>query len=367
MTTTTEQPLPQLSDEAITGSLSGRFGALLVLGCTAAVILWSAHAGYWAFSDAWVAPLHLSPDSDAVLYVRQQLTRETAERARLEAEVSRLDGQLGALSTALERLGKLRSSSSSAMQWQASVHAGEAGTFQSVLDTLQQQRAQLEGLHRAQAEVTGRAQQDLQSGLIERHEYTKHEQALRSAAAALADNQRLIDETLQRKRVASVSSSAYRAKLKAGNVISAKGSQGELPQAMQFQESEIRLELELQKLDAEHRSTGQLRAVAQDSLDKQHALLEELKAKPLHRAVERSVDLAFVPYSQLEGVKPGVSVIACDFGVFRCRKVGQVTEVLSGEVVAEGATRELNRGVYVVLELEESAAIKERLLRLRKS
>ena len=85
----------------------------------------------------------------------------------------------------------------------------------------------------------------------------------------------------------------------------------------------------------------------------------------MRRASEQSLDLAFVPYSQLEKVKPGRQVIACDLGVFRCRTVGAVSEMLPGEVVAEGIGRELNRGVYAVLKLRDAEAVKEKLLRVR--
>lgn len=368
MSTTTETLTVPSDDTTTAPGLSGRLGALAVLGITAAGLLWAAHAGYRAATDAWVAPLRLSPQSDAVIQVRQRMTREDGERARLEAEVARFDAELAAMASALERLGNLRTSATAAMKWQASVHAGEAGSYQAVLDTLRRQRDQLQALHRSQLQITTRAEEDLKAGLIDRHEFTRHEQALRSTAAALADNERLIEENEQRRQVASSSSRAYRAKLR-GEVVPASGaaSKGELPQVMQLQENDIRLELELQKLDAEQRSLRQLRAAAQEALDKQRVLLEELKAKPLYRAVAATIDLAFVPYEQLPGVAPGARVIACEFAVFRCRDVGQVTEIVPGEVVAEGASRELTRGVYVMLKLDDPEAVREKLLRLRKS
>jgi hypothetical protein len=360
-----------LSDEEVSlkDRVLGRLAALLILSCTAAGLAWAGRAGFEAVTDAWVAPLHLSPHSEAVMQVRHRLTRETGELARLEAELLRFDGELVALERGLERLGKLKSSSGDAMKWQAAVHEEEVGSVDAVLRSLKQQRSDLQALHDNQKKMTQDAAEDLNSGVIDKLEYTKHTQSLRSIAAALSENQRLIEESEQRRRVAAVSSRGLRAKLTGGDVKVARGAaplpEGEMPQAVQLQEHEVRLALELEKLESEQRSIKNLRGVAQEALDKQRAVLDDLKARPLFRATQDDIDLAFVPYSQLDIVKPGGEVIACDFGVFRCHSVGRVKEVLAGEVVAEGMGRELNRGLYAVLELHSPEAIKEKLLRVR--
>ena len=94
-------------------------------------------------------------------------------------------------------------------------------------------------------------------------------------------------------------------------------------------------------------------------------LLDEIQARPLYRAMHTSTDVAFVPYDDLDGVVPGARVMACVWGLFSCHDVGRVTEILPGEVVTEDPWGDLARGQFIVLDLDEPGAIREKVLRVR--
>ena len=55
---------------------------------------WLGREVYFVITVSWIAPLHLSPDSDGVAALRMQRQRQLAELARLDAEVTRVDGEL---------------------------------------------------------------------------------------------------------------------------------------------------------------------------------------------------------------------------------------------------------------------------------
>jgi hypothetical protein len=138
-----------------------------------------------------------------------------------------------------------------------------------------------------------------------------------------------------------------------------------MPEIAASQEHAARAELELMRLAAERRNLQALRRVAEQGLREQRELLGELQARPLYRAIKQSVDVAFVPYDQLDGVHPGARVLACVWGLILCEDVGRVTEVLQGEVSTLDPWGEPARGQYAIVDLDAPAAIREKSLRIR--
>jgi len=342
-----------------------RMLSVVLLGCLAVGVGWVGWTGYWVFADSYVAPLNLSPNNDRVLQVKLRLNRHTSELARLEAELSRIDGEIAAIDQAIETLSKLSGAPRDSMTWAASVRAEQSQTIDQMVDNLRHQRKLLRRLHRRQSSLTEQARRDLEAGMIERTEMQRQEQALDSLALSLAENQRQLDEALMRHRDASLTSQAYRQGL--GETVPADTDMpgGQLPDVAAGQEHEARLAIELIRLESERRGLQALRAPAVERLDTERRLLEELEARPLYRAIEASTDIAFVPYDELDSVAPDSRVVACVWGLFSCRDVGRVAEVLPGEVVSEDPWGELARGHYAILDLGDAEAIREKLLRVR--
>ena len=101
-------PIPApAADAALATSWSGRLFALSLLVATIGGLGWLGREVYFVATDSWIAPLHLSPDSDGVAALRMQRQRQLAELARLDAEVTRIDGELTAINAAVVRLDKL--------------------------------------------------------------------------------------------------------------------------------------------------------------------------------------------------------------------------------------------------------------------
>ena len=75
--------------------------------------------------------------------------------------------------------------------------------------------------------------------------------------------------------------------------------------------------------------------------------------------------MAFVPYTQIQGVEAGSTLISCAWTLFRCRTVGRVAEVLPGEVITQDPWGTMARGQYAILELSDHAAAREKVLRAR--
>lgn len=64
----------------------------------------------------------------------------------------------------------------------------------------------------------------------------------------------------------------------------------------------------------------------------QDKILVSLHDSPYLKAAQGRVTIAFVPYDNLEKVRPGTSLYGCEWGLVRCSYVGKIVSILDGEV-----------------------------------
>lgn len=358
--TTTSEVSP-VSDVQPGRSWAGRVLALTLLAATLSALAWGSVQVYHLLTDAWIAPLRLSPDSDAVAQLRMQHQRHLAELSRLDAEITRLDGELEAIDAAVDKLSALRGSAQATLTWQAEQSRVEAGGLDTVTTLLERQRALLVKLLDRQHQLVARARDDLAAGVIDRTAVDREEQVGDQLALELTEIERqLADAKVRRTHTRS----ALRA-LRAGTGQGDAPAVGQMPEVAAGVEHAARVEVELQRLLAEARGQRALRAVAVASVAAQRELLAELESRPLYRAMSAATDIAFVPYDQLAGVRPGARIVDCVWGVVHCHQVGRIAEVLPGEVVTQDPWGELARGQYAILALDDADAVRERVLRVR--
>ena len=142
---------------------------------------------------------------------------------------------------------------------------------------------------------------------------------------------------------------------------------GLIPEFATSADRDVRVELEIIKLQAERRSLIAERATAIDGITRMQDIFKQLKDRPIYRAIQARTDVGFVPYTQLEGVQAGADLVECKWILFRCSVVGRVSEVLSGEVIAQDPWSDVARGQYAILDLSDREASKEKVLRVRKA
>jgi len=338
-------------------TLFARVCALGMLVATLGVFAWAGMTLYYALSDSWVAPLRLSPQSDVVTSLRLQYERNLAELARIDAEVSRLDGELVAIDDAHKRLEMLRGAANATLMWQADVTRVESTGLATTAALLRRQRDQLAQVQVRQQGILARARKDLAAGLIDVSVMDREEQVADRLAVEITDVERQLAETKLKKSHARTTLQA----LDKRDLMATS----RMPEVVEGNERDMRIEIELQRLGAEARGHRALRSAAVANLGNQRALLSELEARPLYRAMKSTTDVAFVPYDQLAGVTRGANVLACTWGVFACHAVGTIAEIMPGEVVTQDPWGELARGQYVVLKLDDKDAVYERVLRVR--
>ena len=138
-----------------------------------------------------------------------------------------------------------------------------------------------------------------------------------------------------------------------------------MPELATRQEQMIRLDLEITRLKSENRSKAAQKTALADRVAKIDELAAQLKTRPAFLATQRSLDVAFVPYTQMSGVEPGAPVYSCLFGLFLCKDVGRVSDVVPGEVAMTDPWGNPSRGLYAVLNLTDRESAKSKTLRVR--
>jgi hypothetical protein len=337
-------------------SLAGRVLALGLFAATVGGLAWVAEQGYYVLTDAWIAPLHLSPDNDSIGQLRLAHQHELDELARVDAEVTRLDGELSAIDAAVQKLGEFRATANKTIAWQAEQSRVEASGIDETVKHLRKQYDAVSALYARQQDVVAHAQADLDAGMVDRTQLDRELQTRDQLAVEMTDLDRQISEA------------EYKGKETLSELHALRGgkSVGQMPEIAVGDEHTARIDIEIQRLEAEARGDRALRAVAISSAASERALLHELEGRPLYRAMTAATDVAFVPYTQLDKLSKGARVVDCVWSVFACHDVGRVEDVLPGEIVTQDPWGEMARGQYAVLKLDDPDAVHERVLRVRR-
>jgi hypothetical protein len=251
-------------------------------------------------------------------------------------------------------LRELKRTSSDALHWTSKMTSQKASVSAAEIEALQSQKRVIGDMLAEQQDLTERAQRDVEAGLITRSEYARQQQALSQVQLALLDNTR----AMSRGQSAMAESQYARQAL-------AEESAPQMPELVTRQEQMIRVDLEIVRIDAERRAKAAQRDALVERVAQVDEMVQQIEERPLFRALEQDLELAFVPYTQLAGVAPGAQVYTCVWGLFWCRAVGSVSQMVPGEIVQADPWGSQVRGEYVVLSLSDHDAARAKTLRIR--
>jgi hypothetical protein len=126
-----------------------------------------------------------------------------------------------------------------------------------------------------------------------------------------------------------------------------------------------RSRLALARAEADMQGLAESLAALESAIARYEGLIASIRSSPWMEALERNLTVAFVPYDNLDAVRPGQPLYACAVSLVWCRPVGLVRQALQGEVTVKHPVRQLLlRGVMVELELPEPRHAREELLHL---
>jgi hypothetical protein len=340
--------------EPLSSGLGTRLGALAALCGVASLVAYGGYTVYACARDSFAVPTILSPSSEVVAQTTLKLGELHVERVRALAEIEGIDADLSGAEQALGRLRELKRTSSDALHWTSRMTSQKANVSAAELEALQSQKRVISDMLAEQQELTSKAQKDVAAGIISRSDFARQQQALSQIQLALLDNER----AMSRGHSALVESQLARQAID-------EETAPQMPELVTRQEQMIRVDLEIVRIEAERRAKVAQRDALVERVAQVDEMVQQIEERPLFQAVEGDLELAFVPYTQLDGVSPGAGVYSCLWGLFWCREVGSVSAMVPGEVVQADPWGSQVRGEYVVLNLHEHEAARAKTLRIR--
>jgi len=327
-------------------ALSGLLSGLGYAGLTA----------YHAINDSFVAPIILSPDNDLVIQSKLSLSRLEAERRAIEARIEENEAGADAAQASVERLEAFQGSAARALDWSMEVTAKQEQLGERDLQRIAEQEALVDGMTVHQKEVVATVEKNVADGLAHRADLEREQQTLDQLHLTALQSERERVATEIQLHAASLAQKAMR------------GGNGRLatPEMVARQDQLVRVELDLFKLRAERSTKRSLVRADREELTKIDELVTQMKSRPIFRAIAGSQNVAFVPYTQLDGVHAGAAVYHCAvWGVFGCNPVGKVAQLLPGEVAMQDPWGTPMRGQYALLDLLRPEAAQAKVLRVR--
>jgi hypothetical protein len=334
-----------------------RLFSLAALSAFGVFIFYAGLAAYQTICDSFIAPIILSPDSDLVIQSKLNLLRLLAERKALDVSIEESQGAIKAADQGLTKLRELEASVPKGLQWSDTITSNTLDLNSSDVQLIAKQKTLLDDNIVSQEAYVEEMKRNLEVGLVRKIDYIREKVELG----------RLRIATLQkdRERLA-IDAQSHQSSL-AQEALRHKSSKMAMPEILAGRDQLVRLEVESLKLQQEKRvKNAELRA-AREQASTLDQMIAQMKGRPVFRAIGGEQNIAFVPYTQIEGVVRGASVFECRvWGIFSCRKVGNVIELLPGEVALQDPWGTPARGQYAALQLAEKSAAKAKVLRVRR-
>jgi len=346
--------LPELDTAKPESVFSTRMSALAVLGAVVLGMSYGIYSVYTASRDAFVVPTILSPSSDAVVSTKLRLGELRVERVRAVGDLEGVEADLAGADQALAQLTELKRTTGGARHWTTRITSQKARESAAELSALSDQKQVLANMLASQRDLTNKARKDFEAGLIARAEYARQEQYLNEMRLQVLDNGR----AQFRGESAQVETNLAQQAL-------TRSDAPQMPELVNRQEQLIRVDLEVVRLDSEKRAKNAERDALVERIAQIDEMVEQIEERPFFQALDKDLELAFVPYTQLEGITAGAEVYDCLWGVVWCSSVGKVSERVPGEVVQADPWGSSTRGEYVVLALTDHGAAHAKTLRIR--
>jgi hypothetical protein len=311
------------------------FGILTII--VVVLIGYIATQAFFFMSSSWIVPVAVSPTDERVVAVQAQLVEQQNSRDRIADELKQAERAIAvqqrfqlefakAIKSDLEgrklALGRVRSLANAASTTRKAIRSQNTAYARSSRRKMAEEYAA--GLIDRNSMLSGNYQ--LAQISTSNLSLAERQAEFETRAAELEAQTRSLDAILHDAETQS-------------NV------------ALSYEVLRIKQEYESSKLDLAR--SVEVRDTLKANLERQDKVVKALRQSVYLRAVNDGATVAFVPYSNMSNVAKGKALYACKLGMVFCRKVGEVLDVLQGEVQFKHPHRDKTlRGNVVELKLD---------------
>jgi hypothetical protein len=332
---------PKLDRQKWSGRVVNAYRALGFVILTIIVIVLIGYlitTAFFYMSNSWIVPMAISPTDEKVVSLQSQLAERQTTRDRTAAELDQAERAIAVQQEFQLEFAKAIKSDlegrKAALKRMYELSSIAAST-----------RAQIKRSNSAYAsQQQKRMAEEWRAGLIDRDAMLNGKfqiAQINGSNLSLAERQaeyetRAADLDAQTRSLEALLSSTA------------------TEDALSYDVLKIKQEYEASRLETQR--AIQNRDMLKSALEREDKLLESLEKSSYLKAIADEAHVAFVPYSNLEHVKKGEPVYGCWLTMVFCSKVGNVVDVLPGEVQFKHPTRDkMLRGQMVELKLEDEA------------
>lgn len=315
------------------------FGILTVI--VFVLIGYIATTAFFYVSDSWVVPMAVSPTDEKVVAQQAQLAEQQHARDRLADELNQAERAIAAQQTFQAEFAR-------AIRSDLEGRKLALGRLRELAGAAAATRTAIKHQSSAYAQASRRRMAaEYAAGLIDRDRMLSGKFQLAqitSSNLSLAERQAELDT-----RAADLETEARSLEAILGHA----ETSGDV--ALSYEVLRIKRELESSKLDLAR--SVESRDTLKAALERQDRLLAALRQSAQLRALRDGATVAFVPYGNLSNATKGTSLYACKVAMVFCYHVGEVLEVLPGEVQFKHPHRDKQlRGQLVELKLDADDA-----------
>ncbi|HWO19379.1 MAG TPA: hypothetical protein VNO30_11405 [Kofleriaceae bacterium] len=299
-----------------------------------------ASTAYYYMSDSWLMPMAVTPTDERVVSLQAQLAEQQNTRDKLADELQQSERAILAQQAFQADFAK-------AIRSDLEGRRLALGRIRELATTASRTRAAIKSQNSAYANASRqRMQQEYAAGLIDRN-------AMLSGKYQIAQITSSNLSLAERQAEFETRAAELEAQTRSLDAILANAGDGS--PALSYEVLRIKQEYEASRLDLA--KSMEARSTLKSALARQDKIVAAIQQSAYLRALRDKASVAFVPYSNLENAGKGTSLYACKLGMLFCYNVGEVLEVLPGEVQFKHPQRErMLRGQLVVLRLDKDDA-----------
>lgn len=302
-----------------------------------------AQTAFFYLSDSWVVPSAVSATDEKVVTLQAQLAEQQTARDRIADELNQAERVIAAQQTFQAEFAR-------AIKNDLAGRKAALGRIRALANAAASTRASIKSQNAAYARASRRKMaEEYAAGLIDRNGMLSGKFQLAqisSSNLSLAERQAEFETKAAELEAETQGLDA---------LIEMEGEAAEDEVALSYEVLRIKQEYEASKLDLA--KSVEARDTLKAALERQDKIVTALQQSAYLRAIEDGASVAFVPYGNLSNLKKGTGLYACKIGMVFCYHVGEVLEVLPGEVQFKHPHRDkMLRGQIVELKLDKEDA-----------
>ncbi len=304
-----------------------------------------AQTAFFYASNSWVVPSAVSPTDEKVVTLQAQLAEQQNTRDRIADELNQAERAIAAQQTFQGEFAK-------AIKNDLAGRKAALGRIRALADAAASTRASIKSQNSAYASASRRKMaEEYAAGLIDRGQMLSGKFQL----AQISSSNLSLAERQAEFETRAAELEAQTKGLDSLIEMEGESATADEDAALSYEVLRIKQEYESSKLDLA--KSVEARDTLKAALERQDKILDALKKSAYLRAINDSANVAFVPYANVAKVKKGTGLYACKVGMVLCYHVGEVIEVLPGEVQFKHPHRDkMLRGQMVELKLDKEDA-----------